>query len=166
MSAMFEPDEIALAYAHGDTATLSYSIISGEPWHTATVRVIAVDGDTLYYTRDGIWYSAADRSRPHTKWALDAPATVIDDETGNRVAGDQITGGFASEEEAIMSHGSGNDYPLADIVASALKVSYGAAVDMCNDDSGSTYSRVIYDTVVTFNPLTRQLNFDRITTGK
>lgn len=45
----------------GQRATVTRSIIAGEPRSTSTVDVISIDGDTLTYTVDGVWFSTVNR---------------------------------------------------------------------------------------------------------
>lgn len=66
---------IANAYTNAPNgyAVISASVIQGQPMDTRRVAVIAIDGDTLYYTTDGIWYSetwtiTADDGRIISQW--------------------------------------------------------------------------------------------------
>lgn len=60
---------IARAYTRGPRATISRTIIAGQPQSLSTVRVISTNGDTLTYTSDGVWFSTATRS-DITEWEL------------------------------------------------------------------------------------------------
>lgn len=46
----------------GQTARITRSIIAGQPRTVDTVAVVSIDGDTLTYTADGVWFSTATRS--------------------------------------------------------------------------------------------------------
>lgn len=62
----------------GQTARITRSIIAGQPRTVDTVAVVSVEGDTLTYTVDGVWYSTVTRS-DIADWELvegNAPATV------------------------------------------------------------------------------------------
>src|SRR5690349_413509 len=67
-----EAEDIARLFAERPygTATTSRSIIAGKPRSVGTVVVLAVQGDTLVYTTDGVWLSYATRNQ-WTDWALD-----------------------------------------------------------------------------------------------
>jgi len=57
-------DMIATAHAtapHG-YVRVSTSVVAGKPRSTFVAAVISVDGDTVTYTSDGVWYSRATRS--------------------------------------------------------------------------------------------------------
>lgn len=47
----------------GQRARISSSIIAGQPLYVREVDVIAIDGDTLTYTVDRVWFSTATRTR-------------------------------------------------------------------------------------------------------
>jgi hypothetical protein len=70
------PSTIARAYTRGPRATISRSIIAGQPRGLSTVHVISTDGDTLTYTTDGVWFSTATRN-DITDWELLAPALPV-----------------------------------------------------------------------------------------
>lgn len=73
------PDEILAAWQSRPlgTATISTSILADQARSTYSVVVIAVVGDTLTYTRDGVWYSRARRDA-RTEWTLDpAPRPAV-----------------------------------------------------------------------------------------
>lgn len=53
----------------GQTARITRSIIAGQPRMVDTVAVVSVDGDTLTYTADGVWFSTVTRS-DITDWEL------------------------------------------------------------------------------------------------
>jgi hypothetical protein len=133
LSASPTPDAIAYAYEnrpHG-TATVGFSILSGEPWNVSHVTVIHMDGDTLTYTRDGLWYSTVTRSRTAV-WSLDrTPApregqdptrrvySVRGDITADGLTGDEASAlvwglprGFRGEVQVIGPWGTGERYTL------------------------------------------------------
>jgi hypothetical protein len=61
------------AFESGPTATVRSAIIAGQPWSVHTVRVIKTEGDTLYCTTDGVWYSMVTNGR-YSEWSLDVEA--------------------------------------------------------------------------------------------
>lgn len=63
------PAHVAKLVTTGQRAVVRRSIIAGQPWSEAVVDVIAVDGDTLTYTTDGIWTSIV-TDGPRSVWAL------------------------------------------------------------------------------------------------
>lgn len=68
-------ESIAQAYAtapHG-YVRVRHSIIAGEPWSSFVSTVVAVDGDTVAYTSDGIWYSRATRDESLAWELIDTP---------------------------------------------------------------------------------------------
>ena len=81
---MFAEDEIQAAYKTGPVAIVRNAIIAGQPWRVLTVRVIRIDGDTLYYTTDGVWFSTHHRTPGLSNWELvttdgGATCTMCDD---------------------------------------------------------------------------------------
>lgn len=56
------PEDIRTAYQGREFATVERSIIAGQPRAISLVRVIRVEGDTLWYTSDGVWYSTLTRN--------------------------------------------------------------------------------------------------------
>lgn len=65
-------EAIAEAFAEGLTATVRFVVIAGMPESVSTVHVIGIDGDNLYYTSDGIWYSVANNASEFVSWTIDA----------------------------------------------------------------------------------------------
>lgn len=53
----------------GQRARVSNSIIAGQPRVEFEVDVISIEGDTLTYTQDGVWFSTATRSSI-SDWSL------------------------------------------------------------------------------------------------
>lgn len=64
------PEMIATAYRTGALVHVSYVVMEGQPRSEFTARLIATDGDTAYYTSDGVWYSRATRSEA-VAWEID-----------------------------------------------------------------------------------------------
>lgn len=100
---MFTSEQIAEAFKNGQQAIVSATVIEDAPQVTGTVRVIAIDGDTLYYTSDGVWYSTFTRGR-FGDWKLNVKASDL-------VEGDVIlvddafkSGGYATVIEASTNH--------------------------------------------------------------
>lgn len=55
-------EQIEAAYRNGARVRVSYVVMADQPRSEFTARLIATDGDTAYYTTDGVWYSRATRS--------------------------------------------------------------------------------------------------------
>lgn len=71
------PEDIRTAYRAEQFATVERSIIAGQPRSISRVRVIRAEGDTLYYTSDGVWYSTVTRDAL-ADWHLDpSPAYEV-----------------------------------------------------------------------------------------
>lgn len=58
------------AFESGRTATVRTAIIAGRPWSVHTVRVIKIEGDVLYCTTDGVWFTTVENDR-YSAWSLD-----------------------------------------------------------------------------------------------
>ena len=64
------PALIARAFAdRTHYVEVSHAVLEGQPWAVFTAFLIGTDGDTAYYTTDGVWYSKATNDQ-YTSWRV------------------------------------------------------------------------------------------------